>query len=929
MADAPLYSPQISAPDGLRLLLQPAPLPGVPSVAPAAETTAVPQALQAAGQHIAALGQKIADSQDETNAAIARTKYMTTVQALRDKYTAPEADYQKAEENFTRDAGEAQKQLLADIKDGQRRAQTELHMQVETLGGQRYVRNSALAREGDVNVAGLTDRLGTYARDAAEAPTPEARAAVLQSAEADIDKQAAAGWIHQTDALRSKLSLHETVADTDARKLILADPVKAVEALRDPQQFVALSPQRRQTLIEHAQNAGDQATVLQLGTRAHFDPAGAAATVGVVDAPAQLSTFFRRGILPAENAAGDPNAVSGQGAVGLSQILPSTARDMLRARGMGQLAGLDDAALTEKLKSDPALNKQLGEDYFTWLGSRYGGNLAAATAGYHAGPGNADQWVKTASAQFGPNFTKDQLLSVIPADHPATRAYLDSVWKNLGAPGDGGGLSHNAQLHGAAAVGAAINADEATTRRLASATATAARDGTDFAEMFRSGATPDPVSYGAAMQTNVQAARYGDPKAASWVRETQFQESMAPVRDEAYRMAPAHLAATVAQMEADQRSRPVNQNDRNVLAVLQETLKDVNARAKSDPVGLAERARIVAQPVALDPQADPADPNFTGALAQRGAQGAAAQRFYGGELKVLKPEEAVALQARYAAAGADEKFNILRSAGAALDPPALQSFLGQIGGGHDGTVFAGLTAQSRPELARAILQGGELLKSKEVQGSLKAIRPVFADKFGGAVYPDPQMQKAAEGAAIALYVSRAAQNGTLYADTADTAAAGKAIEDITGPIVKRNGVKTPIAPGIEPGRFAAALDHLSEADLQSQGGASDRNGNPVSAQTVAGYAVLRPLAIGSPHYVVGLRDPTARDGFAPLFTAGAADGPPPSPLVFDMAQLAAHGSAAQRPPIGAALPGARLAPSSLNDGIYGFARGAGIGGRAP
>jgi hypothetical protein len=159
----------------------------------------------------------------------------------------------------------------------------------------------------------------------------------------------------------------------------------------------------------------------------------------------------------------------------------------------------------------------------------------------------------------------------------------------------------------------------------------------------------------------------------------------------------------------------------------------------------------------------------------------------------------------------------------------------------------------------------------------------FADKFGGQIYPDPAMQRAVETAAINLYVARSASNGTLY-DPADTGAVETAIEDITGRIVKRNGVRTPIAPGIEPGRFIGVLDKLSQADLNLMGGAYDRGGQPVSPADVGNYAVLKPLSPGSPLYVVGMRDARSRDGFAPLFSGGLADGGG-SPLVFNMAVL--------------------------------------------
>lgn len=885
MADTPQYQQHVEAPGGISFTVQPAPLPTPVSVAPVAADTGTATALQGLGKEMVDVGAKINNAQDETRAAVARTDYMTKVDELRQKYSQ-DSDYQNAETNFTKDASDAQRTALEDISDPKRRAETALHMQVQLLSGKNAVRTAAMGQESDTNNADLITRLSNYSRDAATAPTPAARLTTMQTADADIDKMVSAGWITQVAGVQKKAQLRETVDDTDARKLIEADPQRALQALDDPNQFAALSPARRQTLVEHTRNAVDKGAIAEITNLAHFNPAAAVGTVNAVSDPSQLGVIFERGIMPAENRTGDNTLVSNKGAVGVSQILPTTARDMLNARGRTDLAALDDTALAAELgkPENSNLNRQLGNDYFQWLGTRYNGNVAAAVAGYNAGPKRADEWVKQATAQYGPSFTMAEFKSVIPAGFQETRNYLDTVWKNIGARDDGGGLSRLGQLHAAATVGATVDGVNAQRVQMSKAVAEVARTGTDFGEMFRNGVVPEPVAYSTALQTNIQAAQNGDKTAAKWVAETLFQEKMAPVRDELYRMAPATLAATVANMEAAQRSNPTTQGQRDTLAVAKATLQDVQERAKSDPISLGERARIVDQPVLVDPKADPTTAGFADALTARGAQANAVQQFYGGEYKVLKPGEAEQLKARYTDAGPEERFQILRSAGQALDARGLQAFVSQIGGDHN-TSFAAMTAATRPDLARDILRGGELLKDKEVQEKAALVRPAFANKFGGQLYPDPAMQKAVETVALNLYVSRAGQNGTLY-DAADTAGVEKAIEDITGKIIKRNGVKTPIAPSIEPGRFIGALDNLSQADINAMGGAVDRSGKPVAPSDIANYAVLKPLAPGSVNYVVGMRDPRAPDGFAPLFNASAADPSGGRPLVFNMAALA-------------------------------------------
>lgn len=72
----------------------------------------------------------------------------------------------------------------------------------------------------------------------------------------------------------------------------------------------------------------------------------------------------------------DPAAVSPMGAVGLMQVMPSTA-DFLR---LGELDPLE-----------PRSNVELGTRYLSWLLGQYDGDLELALAAYNAGPGNVDR----------------------------------------------------------------------------------------------------------------------------------------------------------------------------------------------------------------------------------------------------------------------------------------------------------------------------------------------------------------------------------------------------------------------------------------------------------------------------------------------------------------------------------------------------------
>jgi soluble lytic murein transglycosylase len=97
---------------------------------------------------------------------------------------------------------------------------------------------------------------------------------------------------------------------------------------------------------------------------------------------------------------------SNAGARGLMQITPDAAEFIEKQSG-GTSFELSDLA-------DPELNIRYGTFLLAELLERYDGDVAAALAGYNAGPGNADEWGGSG-------------LSLDDIEFPETRAYVEEV----------------------------------------------------------------------------------------------------------------------------------------------------------------------------------------------------------------------------------------------------------------------------------------------------------------------------------------------------------------------------------------------------------------------------------------------------------------------------------------------------------------------
>lgn len=112
-----------------------------------------------------------------------------------------------------------------------------------------------------------------------------------------------------------------------------------------------------------------------------------------------------------------PRATSRANALGLMQLLLSTARDL-------------DPKLDREKLFVPEVNAEVGSRYLQKLLDRYGGNIALALAGYNAGPSRASAWQKKMMEyeSMQKAFDIDTFIDTIPFTE--TRKYVSSILRN-------------------------------------------------------------------------------------------------------------------------------------------------------------------------------------------------------------------------------------------------------------------------------------------------------------------------------------------------------------------------------------------------------------------------------------------------------------------------------------------------------------------
>ncbi|MDP9727935.1 lytic transglycosylase domain-containing protein [Alicyclobacillus tolerans] len=117
------------------------------------------------------------------------------------------------------------------------------------------------------------------------------------------------------------------------------------------------------------------------------------------------------------------NDVSDVGAVGLMQLLPSTASWALQKMNQQNMALLRNTADSSHSLANPSVNIAIGSWYVAYLIQRFHGNLVAAVAAYNAGPRRVETWLEQ-------GVWNGQLNTILNIPVGETRHFVDRVFYN-------------------------------------------------------------------------------------------------------------------------------------------------------------------------------------------------------------------------------------------------------------------------------------------------------------------------------------------------------------------------------------------------------------------------------------------------------------------------------------------------------------------
>lgn len=179
-------------------------------------------------------------------------------------------------------------------------------------------------------------------------------------------------------------------------------------------------------LVDMAEGTGSHQLALQIGKSAvsRGVPVDALAfPISAIPASAKTPGIERPVVfaIARQESAFNPGAVSGAGARGLLQLMPSTAKSVAKDIGL--------AYSKSRLTTDPGYNATLGAAHLGDLVDDFGGSYVMTFAGYNAGASRVNQWVKAHGDPRNPNVDVVNWIEMIPFTE--TRNYVQRVMENL------------------------------------------------------------------------------------------------------------------------------------------------------------------------------------------------------------------------------------------------------------------------------------------------------------------------------------------------------------------------------------------------------------------------------------------------------------------------------------------------------------------
>lgn len=130
-------------------------------------------------------------------------------------------------------------------------------------------------------------------------------------------------------------------------------------------------------------------------------------------------------------SSGRADAKSPKGALGVGQVMPGTAREILTNLGYADYAAYSDSQLHELFTANPDLNRQVGKTYLTQMLNRYQGDQEAALVAYNAGPKWADEFLRVNAGVMPGARSYD--IPGNPKVKSETEPYVQKVLGNMGA----------------------------------------------------------------------------------------------------------------------------------------------------------------------------------------------------------------------------------------------------------------------------------------------------------------------------------------------------------------------------------------------------------------------------------------------------------------------------------------------------------------